>query len=113
MGIPSKETLIKRLAEDYLLESCDYFPCHRELESCNLCFCIFYPCEDTSMGRYKISRKGANVWSCMNCEWIHRKEIPERLRVFLMEEENHKLSPGEMYIKFVKTMEAPKMSPPP
>ena len=41
----------------------------------------------------------------MKCEWIHRKETLERLRVFLMEEENHKLSPGDMYIRFVKTMD--------
>lgn len=106
MKIPSKEIIIKRLTEDYLIQSCDYLFCHNEMETCNLCFCIFYPCEDTNLGGYKISRKGTNIWSCMKCEWIHMKETLERLRVFLMEEENHKLSPGDMYIKFVKTMEA-------
>ena len=42
----------------------------------------------------------------MRCEWIHMKETLERLRVFLTDEENHKLTAGDMYIKFVKTMEA-------
>ncbi len=105
MKIPSKEIIIKRLTEDYLLQSCDYLFCHNEMETCNLCFCIFYPCEDTNLGEYKISRRGTKVWSCMRCEWIHMKDTLERLRIFLTEEENHKLPPGEMYIKFVKTME--------
>lgn len=105
MEIPSKEIIINRLAEDYLLQGCDYFPCHKDLETCNLCFCIFYPCEDTDLGEYKISRKGTKVWSCMKCGWIHMKETLERLRVFLIDEENHKSAPGDMYIKFIKIME--------
>jgi precorrin-3B C17-methyltransferase len=51
---------------------CDYYPCHRELQCCDLCYCPFYPCGDGSTGGKWIKNK--NVWSCVDCLWIHEKD---------------------------------------
>jgi precorrin-3B C17-methyltransferase len=58
-------------------EGCEYYPCHSILGDCTFCFCPFYPCGDESTGgRYVVSEKtGKDVWSCKNCEWIHKKEV--------------------------------------
>lgn len=62
-------------------KDCEYYPCHSVLEDCTFCFCPFYPCGDESTGgRYVVSEKtGKDVWSCKNCEWIHKKEVVERV----------------------------------
>ncbi|MGL6298588.1 MAG: cysteine-rich small domain-containing protein, partial [Methanobacteriaceae archaeon] len=52
-------------------KSCEYYPCHREGQCCDFCYCPFYPCGDSSTGGYWIKDK--NVWSCQNCNWIHKK----------------------------------------
>ncbi|MBR5503197.1 MAG: hypothetical protein IKV87_01940 [Methanobrevibacter sp.] len=51
---------------------CEYLPCHKELEACDFCYCPFYPCLDGITGGYWI--KGKDVWSCQNCDWIHKEE---------------------------------------
>ena len=51
---------------------CDYLPCHKELEACDFCYCPFYPCADGITGGEWI--KGKEVWSCQNCDWIHKEE---------------------------------------
>lgn len=104
MQIPSKEIIIGRMARNGFVESCDYFPCHPGLETCNLCFCIFYPCEDNNLGEYIISGKGTRVWSCVKCDWAHRKETVERLKTFLMDEQNCRLAPGEMRLAFINSL---------
>lgn len=103
MRIPSNEAIVKRLNGNYLDEGCDYFPCHRGLETCNLCFCIFYPCRDTNLGKYITSKKGTEVWSCMKCEWIHRKDTIEKLKAFLEDGKNHGQITEELYLSFVKS----------
>ncbi|MEM3736522.1 MAG: cysteine-rich small domain-containing protein [Candidatus Bathyarchaeia archaeon] len=57
--------------------SCDYFPCHKNLEDCTWCYCPFYPCEDElTGGRYvKANQPGLAVWSCKDCTWIHRLDV--------------------------------------
>jgi Zn-finger protein len=56
--------------------SCDYYPCHHEVQDCTWCFCPFYPCgDDLTGGRMVISeRTGEDVWSCIDCTWVHREE---------------------------------------
>lgn len=57
---------------------CDYLPCHKELEACDFCYCPFYPCADAVTGGYWI--KGKEVWSCQNCDWIHKEEPCKAIR---------------------------------
>ncbi len=54
-------------------KSCEYYPCHKmnDEQQCDLCYCPFYPCGDSSTGGKWI--KGKNVWSCEDCQWIHEK----------------------------------------
>ncbi len=102
MRIPSRDEIMERLTEPGLDRDCRYMPCHEVLETCNLCFCIFYPCGDTGLGKYVITKKGTTVWSCMMCEWIHKRHVVERLVEFLADERNRSLPPRRMYLAFVK-----------
>jgi len=54
---------------------CRYYPCHFEGQDCTFCYCPFYPCliHETG-GRFK-----GNVWSCMDCTWVHERENVERI----------------------------------
>ncbi len=101
MCIPKRDILLRRAdARDYLFEKCPWYPCHKQLETCNMCFCIFYPCEDENLGEYITSSKGKKVWSCMDCSWIHREDTMDALRDFMKEEANRTLSPKEAYLAF-------------
>ena len=51
---------------------CDYLPCHKELETCDFCYCPFYPCADGITGGEWIKDK--DVWSCQHCDWVHLEE---------------------------------------
>lgn len=51
---------------------CDFYPCHFDGQYCDLCYCPFYPCGDSSTGGNWI--KGKNVWNCKDCVWIHTPE---------------------------------------
>ena len=59
-------------------EDCEFFPCHDVIEACDYCYCPFYPCADSLTGGVWIKEKG--VWSCMACDWVHRKEVVEFIR---------------------------------
>ena len=59
-------------------EECEFLPCHEILETCDYCYCPFYPCADNLTGGVWIKEK--NVWSCMACDWVHRKEVVEFIR---------------------------------
>jgi precorrin-3B C17-methyltransferase len=54
---------------------CEYYPCHYHPQNCTFCYCPFYPCGDGSTGGRWIKDKG--VWSCLNCEWIHKDDTVE------------------------------------
>lgn len=57
--------------------SCKYYPCHADGQDCMWCYCPFYPClDDKTGGRTKISsRTGKEVWTCIDCWWIHKGEV--------------------------------------
>ncbi len=57
---------------------CKYYPCHFEGQDCSFCFCPFYPCFIYELGMLKKTTKGY-VWSCKECNWIHEKEVVERV----------------------------------
>ncbi len=59
--------------------NCEYYPCHFEGQNCDFCYCPFYPCLIHETGGYL---KG-KVWSCQNCDFIHRKDVAERVKFIL------------------------------
>jgi len=96
-SIPSRETIFRRIkAKVYLAKKCPYLPCHENLEVCNTCYCVFYPCEDENRGEYILSRKGTKVFSCMHCSWVHQKSTLEKVREFILFLENQNLKPAEI-----------------
>lgn len=103
MPIPSRDILLRRAdARSYLFEKCPWHPCHKRLETCNMCYCAFYPCEDEELGEYITSSKGNKVWSCMHCSWAHDEATVDGLREFLKDENNRGLDPKELYKEFRK-----------
>lgn len=57
---------------------CDYLPCHKELETCDYCYCPFYPCVDALTGGEWI--KGKDIWSCQFCDWVHLETPSQEIR---------------------------------
>jgi len=61
-------------------KSCEYYPCHFDGQDCSFCFCPFYPCLIYETGG---ELKNEKIWSCMNCEFVHKKEIAEEIKNIL------------------------------
>ena len=57
---------------------CEYLPCHKALETCDFCYCPFYPCADGLTGGEWIKNK--DVWSCQHCDWVHLEEPCQAIR---------------------------------
>lgn len=77
----SREFYEKYIAGDIQLGpnfECEFYPCHKEAENCTFCYCPFYPCGDSSTGGQWI--KGKNVWSCQDCDWIHKEDTVKYLK---------------------------------
>lgn len=57
--------------------SCDYYPCHHLDQDCTWCFCPFYPCGDDQTGGKMVTseRTGHDVWSCIDCTWVHNEDV--------------------------------------
>jgi precorrin-3B C17-methyltransferase len=62
---------------------CEYYPCHSHPQNCTFCYCPFYPCGEGSTGGKWIKDKG--VWSCEDCEWIHKNETVDCIQTKLSE----------------------------
>lgn len=61
-------------------KACRFFPCHKGLEDCTFCYCPFYPCLNRKRGNYIYSAKlKKNIWSCQDCNWIHRKKTIDEI----------------------------------
>ncbi len=60
---------------------CEYYPCHNDQQNCKFCYCPFYPCGEGSTGGKWIKDKG--VWSCEDCEWIHKDKTVECIQTKL------------------------------
>ena len=58
---------------------CEFYPCHFEGQNCDFCYCPFYPCLIRETGGYL---KG-KVWSCKNCDFIHKKDVAEKVKFVL------------------------------
>ncbi len=59
---------------------CTYYPCHFKGQSCDFCYCPFYPCLDRELGTYVESSLGGQVWSCSGCRLVHLPEIAAYLK---------------------------------
>lgn len=67
--------------------TCEYYPCHFEGQDCTFCFCPFYSCEDERTGgKWVKSSRGGQVWSCVDCYHVHKKEIVRQVLDCLMQE---------------------------
>lgn len=62
-----------------LNRGCAYFPCHDGLEDCTFCYCPFYPCGDERRGRYVIAKDSRKIWSCKDCNWIHKRKVVDKI----------------------------------
>jgi len=62
-----------------LNKNCGYFPCHEGLGDCTFCYCPFYPCGDKHKGRYVVTKDNRNIWSCKDCNWIHKKKVVDKI----------------------------------
>lgn len=76
--------LIRKVADqpvkDTSRSNCDYYPCHHFAEQdCTHCFCPLYPCRDTDLGRFVITKRGKRVWTCIDCRLVHRSPVAEYL----------------------------------
>jgi Zn-finger protein len=59
---------------------CRYYPCHFDGMDCTWCFCPFYPCQDTTLGKMVTSKRtGKPVWSCMGCSWVHNPKTAKKI----------------------------------
>jgi glycerophosphoryl diester phosphodiesterase len=76
--------LIRSVADqpvkDTSRSNCDYYPCHHfEGQDCTHCFCPLYPCRDTDLGKFVITKRGKRVWTCIDCRLVHRPIVAEYL----------------------------------
>ena len=63
-------------------ENCPYFPCHFEGQSCDFCYCPFYPCKDESLGQWAASSNGGRVWNCTRCTLLHEPAVAAYLKKY-------------------------------
>lgn len=59
-------------------KKCKYYPCHKKVEDCTFCYCPLYPCLDDKLGEY-LYKKDIVIWSCKDCEWIHKKSTVAKI----------------------------------
>ena len=74
MPIPSKEVIIRRLERNRLDPGCAHYPVTTFWRHVVRASAYFIRAGIRPLAESIISRKGAKVWSCKECEWIHGKE---------------------------------------
>lgn len=61
-------------------DNCSYYPCHFKGQTCQFCYCPFYPCCDETLGEYVTSSSdGSKIWACSNCTLLHEKKTAKYL----------------------------------
>lgn len=66
--------------KDTSRSNCDYYPCHHfEGQDCTHCFCPLYPCRDSDLGKFVITKRGKRVWTCIDCRLVHKPKVAEYL----------------------------------
>ncbi|MDD1690922.1 MAG: adenosylcobinamide amidohydrolase [Methanoregula sp.] len=61
---------------------CTYYPCHFKGQSCDFCYCPFYPCGDKSLGQWVDSSNKGKVWNCASCTLLHEPGVAVYYRKF-------------------------------
>ncbi|MCX8170046.1 MAG: hypothetical protein N3D72_03035, partial [Candidatus Methanomethyliaceae archaeon] len=80
--------------------------CHKYVSDCRFCFCPFYPCLDGMTGGKFIERETEGiVWSCIDCIWVHRIEVVDRILKELADIDIKKSNPESLLRIRRKVME--------
>jgi adenosylcobinamide hydrolase len=82
-------------------EHCQYYPCHFQDQCCDFCYCPFYPCGRTALGKWAESSSGGRVWNCAGCTLLHEpaiaaylKQNPDATLEELIQKHNRQSGPG-------------------
>lgn len=67
---------------EWTMKDCPYYPCHFPGQSCEYCYCPFYPCLDETLGQWAASSNGGRVWNCARCRLPHEPEVAAYLKKF-------------------------------
>ncbi len=74
--LDSLRNIIKPNISSMGKRGCPYYPCHFPDQDCSFCKCPFYPCLDNLTGGFFAQRAtNGRIWSCKECEWIHKKDV--------------------------------------
>lgn len=65
---------------EWLPDNCAYYPCHFEGQTCDFCYCPFYPCGDVTLGEPMTSSTNGIVWNCSRCTLLHKPEVASYLK---------------------------------
>lgn len=76
--------LMNRIADqpnkDTSRGNCEFYPCHHfQDQDCTYCFCPLYPCKDPELGRFVKTKRGKRVWTCIDCQLVHRPLVARYL----------------------------------
>jgi adenosylcobinamide hydrolase len=63
-------------------ENCQYYPCHFKGQSCDFCYCPFYPCKNEKLGQWAASSNGSRIWNCARCTLLHQPKVAEYLKKY-------------------------------
>jgi Zn-finger protein len=62
-------------------DNCEYYPCHHfPDQDCTHCFCPLYPCKDEELGKFVTTKRGKRVWTCIDCQIVHKRRVAEYLK---------------------------------
>ena len=81
------------------INSCAFYPCHFKGQDCTFCYCPFYPCYNTKLGKmakpegkfiYKSKSKLKKiVWDCSDCTLFHDKKIIKLIKNHIKKKEEN------------------------
>ncbi len=62
-------------------KDCEYFPCHKGVESfnCLFCYCPFYTRSDCPGSPSFIQKNGRSIKDCTNCTFPHKPENYDKI----------------------------------
>jgi len=67
---------------EWLHDNCQYYPCHFQGQSCDFCYCPFYPCKDENLGQWASGSNGGRVWNCARCTLLHEPVVASYLKSY-------------------------------
>lgn len=68
-------------------KDCKYFPCHEDMNDCDMCYCFLYPCKiEETGGKFIKGKDDKNIWDCSDCNIIHKKEFLSSIKTIVLKE---------------------------